>query len=99
MHGGMAKPGIHDVHLLVAVFNGATGERLKNVAVTARMHGTGNNRWIVPLSPMTINGALTYGGYTSLGREEDLMISIDVKRPGRTPHSSPDSAQFRYVHD
>lgn len=99
MHGGVAKPGLHDVHLLVAVFNQAGGERLKNVTVTARLHGTGNNRWIVPLSPMTINGALTYGGYTSLGREEDIMISIDVRRPGRTPHTSTDTAQFEYVHD
>lgn len=99
MHGGVAKPGLHDVHLLVAVFNQSNGERLKNVAVTARLHGTGNNRWSVPLSPMTINGSLTYGGYTSLRREENLMISIDVKRSGRTPRTSTDTAQFEYVHD
>lgn len=99
MHGGVAKPGLHDAHLLVAVFNQSNGERLKNVAVTARLHGTGNNRWSVPLSPMTINGSLTYGGYTSLRREENLMISIDVKRSGRTPRTSTDTAQFEYVHD
>ena len=99
MHGGMARPGIHDVHLVVAVFNQATGERLKNVMVTARIHGTNLNRWTVPLTPMTVNGALTYGGYTSLGVEQNVMISVDIKRPGRTPRTSTVTAQFEYAHD
>ena len=99
MHGGMARPGIHDVHLVVAVFNKTTGERLRNVTVTARIHGTNRNRWTVPLSPMTVNGALTYGGYTNLGAEEDVMISIDIKRPGRTPRTTTVTAQFEYAHD
>ena len=99
MHGGVSRPSIHDVHLLVAVFNSASGQRLRNVAVTARIHGTNRNRWAVPLTPMTVNGALTYGGYTNIGAEEDVMISIDVKRPGRTPRTSTTTAQFDYVHD
>lgn len=99
MHGGTAKPGVHDLHLLVAVFNKANGERLSNVKVTARIHGTGRNRWTVPLTPMTVNGALTYGGYTFLGVEEDVMISVDIKRPGRTPRTSTVTAQFEYTHD
>lgn len=99
MHGGVATPGLHDVHLLIALFDRATGERLRNVAVTARIHGTGSNLWTVPLSAMTINGALTYGGYTSLGIEEDVMISVDVTRPGRTQRTRTETAQFRYVHD
>ncbi len=99
MHGGISKPSIHDVHLLVAVFNSASGQRLRNVAVTARIYGTNLNRWTVPLTPMTVNGALTYGGYTNVGVEEDIMISIDVWRPGRTPHTSTTTAQFEYVHD
>lgn len=99
MHGGPAKAGIHDVHLLVAVFNRATGERLRNVAVTARIHGAGKNRGTVPLSAMTINGVLTYGAYTSLGLAEDVMISVDIKRPGRTPRTGIVTAQFEYAHD
>jgi hypothetical protein len=99
MHGGIPRPSFHDVHLLVAVFNSASGQRLRNVAVTARIHGTNRNRWTVPLTPMTVNGALTYGGYTNVGAEEDVMISIDIKRPGRTPCTSTTTAQFEYVHD
>ena len=99
MHGGVARPGLHDVHLLVAVFSRPTGERVTDAAVTARLHGTGSNRWTVPLTPMTINGALTFGGYTSLGTEEALMISVDVTRPGRSRGTRTKTAQFRYVHD
>lgn len=94
MHGGIAKPGLHDFHLLVAVFSSASGQRLKNVSVAARIHGTGKNRLTVPLAPMTINGAFTYGGYTSLGLEDDVMISIDIRRPRRTPRTSTTTAQF-----
>lgn len=99
MHGGMARPGMHDVHLVVAVFNKSTGERLSNVTVTARIHGTNRNRWAVPLTQMTVNGALTYGGYTSLGAEQDVMISVDIRRPGQTLRTSTVTAQFEYAHD
>ncbi|MEO7654355.1 MAG: hypothetical protein ABIS23_01570 [Sphingomicrobium sp.] len=43
-------------------------------------------------------GALTYGGYTNVGAEEDVMISIDLGRPGRTPRTKT-KAPFEYVHD
>lgn len=99
MHGGAERPGLHDVHLMVAVFNRPTGQRVTNAVVTARLHGTGSNRSAVPLRPMTINGALTYGGYASLGLDEELMISVDVTRPGRSPGTRTKTAQFRYVHD
>lgn len=100
MHGGAAaRRSIHDVHLLVAVFNSASGQRLRNVRVTARIHGTGRNLGTVPLTPMTVSGAMTYGGYANLGLEEDVMILVDVWRPGRTPHTSTTTAQFEYGHD
>ena len=99
MHDGPARSGMHDVHLLVAVFNSASGKRIGNVAVTARIHGDGRNLAAVRLTPMTVNGALTYGGYASIGLLDDIMISIDIKRPGRTPRTSTVTAQFEYVHD
>lgn len=99
MHGGSERTGLHDVHVMVAVFSRPTGRRVTNATVTARLHGTGTNRWTVPLRPMRINGALTFGGYTSLGLEESLMISVDVTRPGRSPGTRTKTAQFRYVHD
>ena len=99
MHDGAAKPDTHEVHLLVALFNSASGARVGNAAVTASIHGDGRNLGTVRLSPMTVNGALTYGGYGSIGFADDIMISIDIKRPGRTARTSTVTAQFEYVHD
>lgn len=99
MHGGIASPGLHDVHLMVALFDRASGRRVSNVSVTARIHGTGRNRGTVRLLPMTINGARTYGGYASLGLDQDLMIALDIKRPGRALRTSVVTAQFEYRHD
>jgi hypothetical protein len=99
MHDGVSRPGVHDVHLLVAVFDSANGRRLRNVKVTARIHGTGRNLGTVPLQPMTVNGALTYGGYATIGWEEDVMVLVDIWRPSRTPRTSTTTAQFEYAHD
>ena len=99
MHGGSPQPSLHSVHIVAAVFNKTSGVRLRNIQVQARIHGTGNNRWTVPLKPMTVSGALTFGGYTSLGREEDVMITLDIVRPERAPRTRTTTVQFRYVHD
>ena len=99
MHGGAPRPSLHNVHIVAAVFNKTSVARLQNIRVEARIHGTGNNRWTVPLTPMTVNGALTFGGYTSLGREEDVMITLDIVRPERAPRTRTTTVQFRYVHD
>ena len=99
MHGGIERPGLHDVHLMVAVFSRPTGQRVTDAVVTARLHGTGGNQRPVALRPMMINGAMTFGAYTSLGSDENLTISVDVTRPGRSPGTRTKTAQFRYVHD
>lgn len=107
MHGGAAGRGLHDIHLMVAVFNRSTGKRLENVAVTARIRGMGGSQahgvrhkpWTISLAPMIVNGALTYGGYTSLGVEQDFGISVDIRLPDRSPHTSVVTAQFEYTHD
>lgn len=99
VHGGLPANSIHNMHLLVAVFNKDTGARLRGIRVVARIHGTNQNRWSVALKPMTVNGALTFGGYTNLGAEEDVMISVDVIRPSRSPRHRMTTAQFEYNHD
>jgi hypothetical protein len=98
MHGATGI-GSHDVHLLVALFSSTSGERVRNASLTARIHAGGRTLGTVPLSPMTVNGALTYGGYASIGLVDDIMISIDIRRPGRTPRTGTVTARFDYVHD
>ena len=99
MHGGPPPASLHDVHLVAAVFDASSGARRTDVRVMARIHGRGIKRRTVPLTLMTINGAKTFGGYTGLGSDEDVMISVDVIRPNRTPRTRTTTMQFQYTHD
>lgn len=99
MHGGTPLANPHSVHLVAAVFNSANGVRRSDVRVIARIHGRGNKRWAVPLTAMRINGANSFGGYTSLGRNEDVVISIDVFPANRSARSQPTTMQFQFTHD
>ncbi len=99
MHGGTPLANSHSIHLVAAVFNSANGIRRSDVRVIARIHGRGNKRWAVPPTSMRINGANSFGGYTSLGQNDDVMISIDVFPANRSPLSRPTTLQFQFNHD
>ena len=99
MHGGVAHPTAHDVHLVVAVFRKGSGRRITNAVVTARVQAAGGGARSVRLAPMTINRVISYGGYVSLGSFEDAMIAVDVTRPNLAPTIRTKTARFEYVHD
>ena len=98
MHGGTRDRSIHNVHVMVAVFDRSTGARITNARVLARFLGERGRKWSVRLQPMTVNGALTYGGYTSLGTDEEPSVSVDVRRMfAGKPRMV--TARFEYEHD
>lgn len=100
MHGGaQARTSLHDVHIMTAVFATPSGRRLTDVSVTARVRGSRGRTWTVPLGPMVVNGATTYGGYTNLGTDASVTILIDVADGSPPRRSRPVTARFRYVHD
>lgn len=96
MHGGVRTNSVHDIHVMVAAFDRASGARITNASVTARFIGERGRRWSLTLQPMTINRALTYGGYTSMGVDENASILVDVVRPNR---KHKDTVRFEYEHD
>ena len=61
MHGGVPE-GRHRYHVMVSLFDTATGERIDDVAVTAAVGLVGHGASRRALEPMTIANALTYGG-------------------------------------
>ena len=98
MHGGTPDRSIHNVHVVVAAFDRASGARIGNARVRARFLGERGRKWSVRLRPMTVNGALTYGGYTNLGTDEEPTVSIDVVRQfAGKPRTV--TARFEYQHD
>ena len=96
MHGGVPAPGQHAVHLVVAVFDAATGARLTKIKVVADIFEVGGKRWSIMLRPMTIEGALTFGGYAAFGLADDYRINVRVTR---TSPSQLTVAKFTYAHD
>lgn len=100
MHGGaQARTSLHDVHVMAAIFATRSGRRLTDVSVAARMRGSRGRTWTVPLGPMVVNGATTYGGYTNLGTDTSVTILIDVTGGSQPRRSRPVTARFRYEHD
>lgn len=96
MHGKRPSNSIHNIHVMAAVFDRATGARITNARVQARLLGERGRRWSVELKPMTVNGALTYGGYTSMEADMNATITVVIARPGRR---IPSIARFDYTHD
>ena len=81
MHGGVPKG--RDVHhLMVALFDAKTYERIEDarVAVTVAEAGLAGKRR--RLEPFVANGALTYCNYVRMARRTDYQVRIAVSRPG-----------------
>lgn len=96
--GGRAATRLNNIHLVVALFDHGTGKRITNAQVNARFIGERGRRWSVELKPMTMNGAMTYGAYSNMGRDSNASILIDVDRPvGR--NTARMTARFEYSRD
>ncbi|TCZ61042.1 hypothetical protein [Roseicella aquatilis] len=82
MHGGVPE-GHHVHHLLVALFDAATGRRITDARVTAVVHGlrhTPEDR--TELEPMTVGGAEAYGSFATLPARDYYRIEVEVLRVG-----------------
>jgi len=96
--GGRAAANLHNIHLVVALFDRGTGKRITDAHLNARFLGERGRRWSLMLRPMVVDGRTSWGGYANLGADENASIFIDVVRPfGRG--SQKLSARFEYSHD
>jgi len=93
MHGGAAEySGSH--HLVVALFDAKTGERITNARILARV-GERSYSHDTPLEPMEVNGLVTYGGFFRMPGSSTWRIHLVIERPG-VAHVS--NADFAYEH-
>lgn len=83
MHGGPANGGYH---VLVALFEQATGKRITDAQVSARLGPPSRQGPDTRLEPMTIAGAPSYGNYLNMARGGSYRIDVLIRRPG-----SPDT--------
>lgn len=92
MHGGVPH-GSREHHVVVVVFDAATGARISGAAVTAQVSGTGLSGSVRKLEPMQIEGTASYGGYFKLVGRDLYTVKLVVTRPNGGP---PAAFEFKY---
>jgi hypothetical protein len=81
MHGGAARS-TGQYHVMVALFDARTGDRITDAVVTARISGPGTMQPEKTLDPMAIANAMTYGNYFAMDAPGSYAIAIRIYRPG-----------------
>lgn len=94
MHGG-APRGPHAYHLVAALFDEASGQRISDAKVMARIAGQGMAGEEKPLEPMEIAGTATYGAFLTLPGADRYTVSLNIQRPGVR---APVVLEFLYDH-
>jgi hypothetical protein len=94
MHGGLPS-GRHVHHVMVAVFDEATGARITDAVVKARVSGLGLAGSERALEPMRIDDTLTYGEFFDFPGSDLYRIAVAIRRPGET---RPVAVEFLYDH-
>ena len=94
MHGGMPV-GRHYHHVMVALFESKSLDRITDAKVTARVREIGLSGVEKELEPIMIAGALTYGNYFKMPSLTIYKIDLAIRRPG-FPHIVETSFEFRH---
>ena len=83
MHGGATRP-TNVYHVTLALFDAANGSRIDDATVFLRVAGPGHrHRFTIPLEPMPVASAMTYGGYVVLPKPATYRFTFQARRPSR----------------
>lgn len=83
MHGGDSS-GEHRYHVLVALFDHKSGERIKEAEVQATVSPLGQIGTTMTLEPMHEQDP-SFGNYFTLDKPEHYRIKVDIQRDKQTP--------------
>ena len=78
-HGGPPS-GRHSYHVVVAIFDAATGARVTDAKVSAQVASLGLSGPTRELEPMTIADTVTYGNYFTLPGRGPYRMLIEIGR-------------------
>jgi len=81
MHGGVPA-GSNRYHVVVALFDAASGKRITNAQVKIGGASVGLAAARKKAEPMLVNNLVTYGNYVSLPGQGPYKIQIEIKRAG-----------------
>ena len=94
MHGGVPA-GDHQYHVLVSLFDNATGKRITNAQVKANVYEIGLSGVQKKLEPMLTAGTISYGNYFNMAGANPYRILVQIRLPGST---GAIEAEFEYRH-
>jgi len=95
MHGGVPA-GKHQYHVLVSLFDAASGKRISGAKVSARVREIGLAGTQKKLEPMLIAGTVSYGNYFDMpATNNPYRILVRIELPG-TPGVI--ETEFEYQH-
>lgn len=82
LHGGMPSGGGRIHHLVVTVYDAASGHRIDNAVVRAQLHETGIvDGPLKYLTPMPVNGYMSYGQMFSVAKPGPYRFRVLVRLP------------------
>lgn len=81
MHGGLPAKGHRD-HVVVALFDNATGKRIEDAQVTGGVMEIGQGSKKKKFDPMPIADSVTYGNYFNIPDNGVYHINLQIIRPG-----------------
>jgi len=94
MHGGIPR-GRHAYHVIAAVFDAATGERIEDAGLQARVSSLGLAGVLRQLEPMAIGGTIRYGDFFTLDGSGAFRIDLTITHP---PGADLMTVEFIYDH-
>ena len=92
-HAKMRSGAPNEYHVVVAIYEAASGTRVSDASVTAQVSGLALAGPIQNLERMEIAGTTTYGGFFRLPGRDLYTVRVEVQRSSsakRTP------VEFRY---
>lgn len=92
MHGGVPA-GANRYHVVVALFDAASGRRVTDAQVKIGGASIGMAASRNKAEPMLVNNVVTYGNYVSMPGGGPYKIQIEIRRPGS---SKPIEVKFDY---
>ena len=84
MHGGVPRGDKHR-HVMIAVFDAKTKDRIDDAKVTARVAELALAGESKRLEPMTLAGTVTYGNYFRMIGRGPFRIDVRIERPRMAP--------------
>jgi hypothetical protein len=86
MHGEQPR-GPEEFHVVVAIFDAASGKRISDATVSIRLSKDNMSGASQVLEPMQIAGTVTFGGYVAMPVPGDYVLDVTVTRPASAPAS------------